>query len=284
MAVSFKRVLNNPITKIILGITICFSLFVGVQNVIAKPLFYSFIKNKNIADPIIHSISFLVLLFGYFYLFRFYDKREIKELSIKQLPKEMFGGFLFGFSTISLSILILYLLGYYQFLSISTENYSIELFMTLVVAALIEDLFNRGLVLREIENWLGTHIAIAVVMLIEMWHVFNPNVTLLSCILYLCWGFTMSMFFVYTKRIWLPYFFHLGWNFAQPFYGSNLTGLDDMGNIITSKFEGPVLLTGGAIGIEDSILTISFLLAIGIFFYYQANKEGKIIRRKVIKL
>lgn len=280
MAVSFKRVLYHPITKIILGITICFSLLVGVQNLISKPLFYSFIKNKNIADPIIHGISFLVLVFGYFYFFRFYDKREIKELSIKQLPKEMFGGFSLGFFTISLSVFILYLLGYYQFLSISTENYSLKLFMTLVVAALIEDLFHRGLILRELENWLGTHIAIAVVMLIETWHIFNPNATLFSFFVSLCWGFTMSMLFVYTKRVWLPFFFHLGWNFAQPFYGSNLTGLEDMGKIITSKFEGPVLFTGGAIGIEDSIFTVSFLLSIGIFLYYRANKEGKIIKRK----
>jgi hypothetical protein len=79
-------------------------------------------------------------------------KREIKELSIKHLPKEMFGGFAVGFSAISLSIFTLYLLGYYHIIKILTEDYSFELFMTLVVAALIEDLFTRGLVLRELEN------------------------------------------------------------------------------------------------------------------------------------
>jgi len=281
---SIKKILYFPITKIILGITICFSLLVGVQNFISKPLFYNLIQNKNIADPIIHCVSFLVLIFGYFYLFRLYDKREIKELSIKQLPKEMFGGFSLGFFTISLSIFILYLLGYYQILSISTENYSIKLFMTLVVAALIEDLFTRGLILRELENWLGTHVAIVIVMIIESWHIFNDNATLFSFFVSLCWGFTMSMLFIYTKRVWLPFFFHLGWNFSQPFYGSSLTGLDDMGKIIQSKFDGPILFTGGAVGIEDSIITVFFLLSIGTFLYYLAHKEGKIIQKKTIKL
>lgn len=281
---SIQKILFFPITKIILGITICFSLLVGVQNFISKPLFYSLIQNKNIADPIIHCVSFLVLIFGYFYMFRLYEKREIKELSTKQLPKEMFGGFFLGFFTISLSIFILHLLGYYQFLSISTENYSIKLFMSLVVAALIEDLFTRGLILRELEIWLGTHIAIVIVMIIESWHIFNDNATLFSFFVSLCWGFTMSMLFIYTKRVWLPFFFHLGWNFSQPFYGSNLTGLDDMGKIIQSKFDGPILFTGGAVGIEDSIFTVFFLLSIGIFLYYRANKEGKIIKRKTIKI
>ena len=280
---SIKKILYFPITKIILGITVCFSLFVGIQNFVSKPFFYNIIQNKNIADTLIHSVSILVLLFSYYYFFRWYDKREIKELSTKHLPKEMFGGFAIGFFAISLSIFILYLLGYYQFISLSLENYSFELFMTLLVAALIEDLFTRGLVLRELENWLGTNSAILLVMLIETWHIFNPNTTPFSLFVSLCWGFTMSMLFIYTKRVWLPFFFHIGWNFAQPFYGSNLTGLDDMGTVIQSKFEGPLLFTGGAVGIEDSIITVLFLLSIGVFLYYKAYKEEKIIKRKTIK-
>lgn len=281
---SIKKILNFPITKIILGISVCFWLFVGIQNFITKPLFYSLIPDKNSADPLIHLISFFVLLLSYYFLFRLYDKRAIKELSTKYLTKEMFGGFSVGFLTISLSIFILYLLGYYQFIEISTTNYPLKLFTLLVVAALIEDLFTRGLILRELENWLGTHIAIVIIMLIETSHFFNPNSNLFSLFTDLCWGFTMSMLFIYTKRIWLPFFFHLGWNFAQPFYGSNLTGLDNMGTIIQSKFQGPILLTGGAIGIENSIITVLFLVSIGLFLYYRAYKEGKIIKRKTNKL
>ncbi|MBN8641197.1 MAG: hypothetical protein J0L86_05225, partial [Flavobacteriales bacterium] len=90
---SIKKILYFPITKIILGITVCFSLFVGIQNFVSKPLFYSIIKDKNTADPLIHLVSFFVLLSSYYFLFGWYEKREIKELSIKYLPKEMFGGF-----------------------------------------------------------------------------------------------------------------------------------------------------------------------------------------------
>ena len=109
---------------------------------------------------------------------------------------------------------------------------------------------------------------------------YNPNSNLFSLFYYLIWGFTMAMLFIYTKRIWLPYFFHIGWNFSQPFYGSNLTGLDDMGSIIQSKWNGPEIFTGGPVGIEDSIFTTIFLLGIGIILYFLARKEGKIIKRK----
>jgi len=113
MGVSIKRVLYFPVTKIIVGIGVCFSLLVSIQNFVSKPILYSIIQDKSIADPIIHCVSIIVLLVSYFYLFRLYDKRKIRELSIKYLLKEMFGGFILGFLTISLSIFILYLLRYY---------------------------------------------------------------------------------------------------------------------------------------------------------------------------
>lgn len=284
MNVLIKKVLHFPITKIIIGIVIPLSLFVVIQNFILKPFFYSIIQDKSIAVPIIHCLSFLVLLAAYYYLFRFYDKRKITELSIKFFFKEMFGGFFFGFFTISLVFFILYLLGYYQAISISTAHYPIKFFTLLMFAAIVEDLFHRGLIVRVCENWLGTHLTIVIAMLVELQqHIFNPNNNLFSLSLYLIWGFTMGMMFIYTKRIWLPFFFHLGWNFSQPFYGSNLSGLNDMGSIVQSKFKGPDLLTGGIFGIENSIITLSFLLIIGIALYYLAKKEDKIIKGKLFK-
>lgn len=280
MNTTLKSVLYFPVTKIIIGISVCFSLFVGIQNFVSKPFFYSLIQDKQIADPLIHCVSVAVLLLGYYYLFRLYEKRKITELSVKYLAKEMWGGFALGFLTISLSVFILYLLGYYQFLEITTAHYSLRLFGLLTVAALLEDLFFRGIIIRECENWLGTNITLLIGMLFETDHLFNPNANLFSIFFILVWGFTLAMLYVYTKRIWLPFFFHLGWNFAQPFYGSNLTGLDDMGSIIQSKLNGPELLTGGAVGVEGSIFTAVFLLLIGIILYFLAKKEGKIIKRK----
>jgi uncharacterized protein len=283
MNVIIKKVLYFPLTKIIVGIVVPFSLFVVIQNFVLKPFFYSIIQDKSIADPIIIFISVIVILVSYYYLFRLYDKREITELSLKHLPKEMFGGFLFGFLTISLSIFILYLLGNYQAFSITTTQYSARMFTVLLFAGIVEDLFHRGLIVRVIENWFGTHIAIVIAMLVELQHISNPNTNLFDLILYLIWGFTMAMMFIYTKRIWLPYFFHIGWNFSQPFYGSKLTGANDFGTIIQSKFTGPELLTGGAFGIENSIFTLSFLLLIGMTFYYLTKKEGKIVKGKLFK-
>lgn len=279
---SMNRFLNFPVTQILLGIATCLGTMILVKLYIAQPLLYKLFNNKEFADALKHCISFMVLLFTYYLFSKFYERRNPDELSVKYLHKEMPAGLLIGFGAISLSVFILYLLGYYKIISISTSHYSLKLFTLLLTAAFIEDLLIRGLIIRILEKWLGTYITLIIAMILETMHVFNDNSTVLSTLFDLLWGFTTAILFIYTKRIWLPFFFHLGWNFSQPFYGSNLTGLSNMGTIIQSEFEGPVLFTGGAVGIEASVFTGFLLLLIGIIFFYLAKKEGKIIKRKVV--
>ncbi|MBK8089351.1 MAG: CPBP family intramembrane metalloprotease [Chitinophagaceae bacterium] len=280
MNASLKSFLQFPLVKIIAGITVCMGAVILIKNFIAQPVLYSLLDNKILADTIKNCISFSVLLISYYLFSKYYERKKLVELSVQNLTGEMFGGLTLGFFTITVSIFILYLLGCYRIISVSTANYSLKLFTLLLTAALVEDLLIRGLIIRVLENWLGTYITLIIAMLFETWHLFNPNSSIASGFMDLVWGFTMAILYVYTKRIWLPFFFHVGWNFAQPFYGSNLSGLEDMGTIIESKFNGPLLLTGGKTGIEGSIFAIILLSMVGIVFFHLSKKEGKFVKRK----
>ncbi|WP_082422597.1 CPBP family intramembrane glutamic endopeptidase [Aquimarina longa] len=280
MNIILKRIIYFPITKIILGIAICLGILIGVQNLITKPLIYFLIANKEIGDTIINYSSVVILLLSYFYLFRIYEKRKIKELFKTNLKTELLGGFFFGFLVVSLVILILYLLGYYTIHSIANFSYLLAPLSFLIIAALIEEVFFRLIIYRILEKWIGTYIALLIIsILFTIPHLLNDNVTMLSILLLLAFGFAHSIMYTYTKRLWLPFAFHLGWNFAQPFYGSNLSGTEE-GHIINSSFDGPILLIGSEFGIEDSILSISFLILISIIFLYLSIKKEKIVHRK----
>ncbi|CAL2083197.1 type II CAAX endopeptidase family protein [Tenacibaculum sp. 190524A05c] len=276
-----KKFLYFPITKIILGIAICLGVLIGVQNFITKPIIYSLIDSKTIGDTIVNYISVAVLLSTYYYLFKFYEKREITELSKRSILKELIGGFFLGFAILSLVILILYLLGYYQILSFSGFSYFLAPLSFLVIAALLEEVLFRIILYRILENWLGTILALGIIsFMFEIPHVLNPNVTFLSVVLGLLFGFAHGIMYTYSKKIWLPFAFHLGWNFAQPFYNSNLSGIDDFSPVFVAKFNGPELLTGSIYGIEDSILSILFLLIICVIFLYLSIRNNKIIQLK----
>lgn len=276
---TLKRVIAFPISKIILGIGICLLILIGFQNYVSKPLFYFLIDSKPLADTIINYTSVAVLLLTYYYLFSFYEKRHIYELSNKNIIQVLFGGFMLGFSILSFVILILYFLGYYKVIQFSGFSYFLAPFSFLVIAALIEEILFRAILYRILENWIGTYIALIILsILFELPHIFNDNVTALSVILGLLFGFAHGIMYTYTKRIWLPFAFHLGWNFAQPFYGSNLSGLEDVGSILIAEFNGPELITGSIYGIEDSILSIFLLLIICIIFLRLSIKKNKIVK------
>ncbi len=269
-----------PITRIVLGSALCLTIFIGFQNLIIKPSLLWVIPSENLAKTLANYISAITLLLIYNFLFRYYEKRKITELSLRYVPREIMGGIFLGFSTISLVILLLYALGYYSILAFTNFDYLLQPLSILVAAALIEEIFFRGILYRILENWLGTFIALFIMaFLFELPHTFNDNATLLSFLLGVIFGLTHGLMFTYTKRIWLPFAFHLGWNFAQPFYGSNLSGLEDLGFLIEAKFEGPKLLIGTNYGIEDSIISIILLSLICSVLLYVSIKNGKITRR-----
>jgi membrane protease YdiL (CAAX protease family) len=276
------KFLQFPLTKIVVGYALCFAFFAVVQRFAIKPLFSFLFENGLYADSFRYFLSMILLLASYYCFTRFYEGRTCYELQLANWKKEILGGFTIGFGCIAISIFVLSILGYYHFIDISLEHYNLRLFTMLLLAALIEDLLNRALMLRIAEQWLGSYAALALISSIELLHLFNPNVeiSLSSVFLFLLWGFSMGMLFIYSKRVWLPFAFHVGWNFAQPFFGSNLTGTEDMGRIINSRIDGPELLTGGTVGIEDSIFTTCILLMVGLTFLYLSIKEGKIVKGK----
>jgi len=274
---SLTKLLHFPIVKIILGVAFCFVMLVVIKDFAVKPVLYAVIPDRITADTIKNYISATIIVLSYFFLFRFYERREITELSIKKIPKEFAGGLALGFSMISLGILILFLLGYYRPVSIANSSYMLEPFSFLFTAALFEEVFYRLIVYRIIEEWLGTWWALVLMTVVFATpHFFNPNISPLAVVAMLVFSVTTGVIYTYSKSLWLAFAFHLGWNFAQPFYGSNLSGLEDIGSIIKSKFNGPEWLTGSKFGIEDSVLSILFLTGLSVVLLYFCFKQGKI--------
>lgn len=277
----FHRILYFPVTRIIVGMALCFAVLVGVQNFITKPTLYTILTSKNIADAIINYASMLVLLLSYFYLFRLYEKRKVTELLPKNLAKELSAGFILGFFALSLVIVILYFGGYYKANGVNNLSYLLAPFSFLVIAALLEEVFFRLIVYRILEEWIGTYLALVLISVIfTVPHLFNNHISWLSVVMLLLFSIVHGLMYTYTKRLWLPFAFHLGWNFAQPFYGSHLSGIENIGSVLRSTFEGPALLIGSEFGIEDSILSIILLGALSIIFLKRSIGERKIVERK----
>ena len=145
----------------------------------------------------------------------------------------------------------------------------------------MEELVFRGLVYRIIEDWKGSGIALIVSSIIfQLPHFTNPNEALLPAILGILFGLATAVMYAYTRRLWLPFAFHFGWNIAQPALGTTLSGIGDFDLLVDAKLNGPELLTGSAFGIEDSLMSMLVLVILFWIFYQKIIKAGLWVNRK----
>jgi len=87
-------------------------------------------------------------------------------------------------------------------------------------------------------------------------HMQNPHATVLSTVNVMLAGIWLSLAYLKTRGLWLPFGLHLSWNFAQTtVYGFPTSGFGFAEHRIWSTVQtGPEGITGGAFGPEGGIL------------------------------
>ena len=87
-------------------------------------------------------------------------------------------------------------------------------------------------------------------------HLANPNSSVVDgLILVIEAGFLLGVAFLWSERLWLPIGLHGGWNFSlAAIFGGGLSG-QQVSAIVSATLVGPDWLSGGAFGIEGSLLS-----------------------------
>jgi len=200
-------------------------------------------------------------------IFRFWEKREISEISLKRIHINGILSLSAGFLLISSVILILYISGNYSIISFTGGGLLVFVFIELFAASVFEEVLLRGIVFRITEENLNTVWALVISsVLFSILHLANSGFNLVSLISLMLIGGLLGIIYSYTKNIWSVIFVHLGWNFAQAFYGLTISGKVFEG-IPRSELSGPLWLTGGEFGLENSYITIGLLAIVFIVLY-----------------
>jgi membrane protease YdiL (CAAX protease family) len=275
-----SRVFHQPLVRIIVGLVICFGVPFAANYLVLKPLQELLPIEENVADIIRWALSMSIALFTYYSLFKRYEHREVHEISRRALGKYVSLGFLAGFALLSLTIGLLALLGYYRISSVGSYSVLLRALVIITVVAAMEEILFRGIVYRITEEALGTNLALLIsTLLFGVVHIANANANLVSVISAGIGGILLAITFTLTGSLWVPIFLHAGWNFAQVFYGTRLSGTDDFGVFLEGHLEGPVLLTGGDFGVENSIFAILVCLVASGILYRQIALTGHLRSR-----
>ena len=211
---------------------------------------------------------------------KFIDRKPLMSigLSVKDKANEMLIGLGFALAFIGGLFLVLWLIG-----AINITGYvgfkpgvfivSLMLFM----AAFDEELIFRGYILNNMmDSTSNRWIALAgSSLLFALLHSGNTNVwsTWVPMTELFAAGFILGISYTFTKNLWFPTFFHFGWNFFQGLFGFEISGINvDSWKMISHENTGnvPDIVSGGAFGIEGSVITLSctIICTYLIFKYY----------------
>jgi len=211
---------------------------------------------------------------------KFIDRKPLMSigLSVKDKANEMLIGLGFALFFIGGLFLILWLIG-----AINITGYVgfkpgvFIVSMMLFMAAFDEELIFRGYILNNMmDSTSNRWIALAgSSLLFALLHSGNPSVwsTWVPMTELFAAGFILGISYTFTKNLWFPTFFHFGWNFFQGLFGFEISGINvDTWKMITHENTGniPDIVSGGAFGIEGSVITLSctIICTYLIFKYY----------------
>ena len=203
-------------------------------------------------------------------------------LSVENRGKEMLAGLGGALVFIGGIFLILWFLGAITITEV--VGFKPEIFIVsiaLFIAAFNEEIVFRGYLLKNMmdatdDRWTALAVSSLIFALI---HAGNPNIisSWVPITELFAAGFILGISYTFTKNLWLPTFFHFGWNLFQGLFGFEISGLnvDSWKMIIHENVENVSnIVSGGEFGIEGSIISLYFTIfgTYLVFKYYNEKR------------
>lgn len=210
-----------------------------------------------------NGLLILVAFALYRVLVRALERRPATEVAPAAGAPQFAAGALLGTSLVALTFGALWALGAAHFAHGPGAGGLLRAFAYPSVVALLEELLFRVILFGLFEQIAGSAAALILsTALFGLAHASNPGATPFAiAALALGLGVTLPLAYALTRNIGLAAGVHMGWNFAQAFlFGTRVSGLVEPSSLLQTRLTGPDWLTGGAFGVEGSVLATGVCL------------------------
>ncbi len=212
---------------------------------------------------------------GYAFYVRRVEGRAVDELRGPASLGELGAGLALGAALFVAALGLLVATGSYRFTGLGSAAVLLKSCTEMVFVALVEEILFRGVLFRLPERGLGTRIALVVSSVIfALAHLPNDGVTLLAVANTALAGLLFAAAYLATRRLWLPIGAHFAWNFVSDGVFSLPTSGHPARGMLQGQLSGPEWLTGGAYGLEASIVTFVVMGVATIVLLRLAQRAG----------
>lgn len=235
---------------------------------------------ENGGDPGFMFVAQFASLLGSVMAF-WYMKYKIEELSVSEFLKFnvsqfAFGGMM-GALIITACIAMLAVMQFIEVVYVGFDSipFSIAFF---VLVAISEEVVFRGYVLSTlIEKTKPLNAILVSSLIFSSIHLFNNHFGPIGFINIFLSGVLLSFVYLKYNNLSAPVGMHFTWNFFQCLFGFAVSGQQVGGLFIIHHPHKNELITGGAFGLEGSVLLIP-VLAIGVWYLGKSTNSKMFAR------
>ena len=256
------RLMAYPLVQIVLGMVLTFAavpLVMGIaSHVVEKP--YRILWPQLLAA--------LLVWCGYRFYVRHIEKRQPVELAMPGMARELGRGLLLGAGLVVLTFVVLAALGVYQLSGVNSLSVLLLLPLAeLVLVGMAEEMMFRGILFGVTARALGSKAAIVISSLVfALAHLPNAGFSLLAILAITSYGVLQAALYMQTRRLWVCIGTHVGWNYCvSQVFSSTVSGHAATDGLLRGELLGNAMLTGGAFGVEASLVTVLLIGAVAAY-------------------
>lgn len=269
------RVLQFPLVRLAL-LGPLFFLFIGVSN----GFMFQFAASPLLSLALAAGMAGFGLAV-YWVFVRLVEQRQVNELGLRGMGRELGLGMLIGAGLCIVSVLTLMVLGVYRIEGINPVLVVLPALAMALSSGVLEELMYRGGLFRIVEESLGSWISLAVSALVFGLSHYAPieGAVWGSFAIAIQAGLLLAAAYMVTRRLWICIGLHMAWNFAQSgLFSGIVSGSFNQPGLFKSTLQGSDWLTGGAFGMEASIVAVLACTAAGLRMLMLAMLRGNVVR------
>jgi len=206
--------------------------------------------------------------------------RKHDDLPLAPAGRDLGAGTLVAFVLFSLIVGVAALLGAYRIEGWGgLSNWVFILFAGGISAGFVEEFIFRGILFRWIEEFAGSWAALILTSaLFGFVHITNDNASAFSSVaIAIEAGLMLGGAYMLTRSLWLPIGIHFGWNMTQGLIWDVPVSGNDVDGLVDARLVGDPLISGGAFGLEASVIAVVLAGGFGVWLVKRARDKGEVM-------